>query len=118
MFLPINLLKKFFKIISMTNSQFNPALPLPIKFNINDGKFGNQLTLCIPVESVTHFMEHIQNLVNTKQSDGKVYDFAKKENIQTKCIYINAKAMEGDYGIFGNINPQKIEDAPNTQGLF
>ena len=72
----------------MTNSQFNPALPLPIKFNINDGRFGNQLTLCIPVESVTHFMEHIQNLVNTKQSDGKVYDFAKKENIQTKCIYI------------------------------
>ena len=64
----------------MTNSQFNPALPLPIKFNINDGRFGNQLTLCIPVESVTHFMEHIQNLVNTKQSDGKVYDFAKKRS--------------------------------------
>ena len=39
----------------MTNSQFNPALPLPIKFNINDGKFGNQLTLCIPVESVDSF---------------------------------------------------------------
>ena len=102
----------------MTNSQFNPALPLPIKFNINDGRVGNQLTLCIPVESVTHFMELIQNLVNTKQSDGKVYDFAKKENIQTKCIYINAKALEGDYGIYGNINPQKIEDAPDTQGLF
>ena len=118
MFLTINLSKLFYKIISMTNSQFNPALPLPIKFNINDGRFVNQLTLCIPVESVTHFMEHIQNLVNTKQSDGKVYDFAKKENIQTKCIYINAKALEGDYGIYGNINPQKIEDAPDTQGLF
>ena len=52
MFLPINLLKQYYKITSMTNSQFNPALPLPIKFNINDGKFGNQLTLCIPVESV------------------------------------------------------------------
>ena len=118
MFLPINLLKKFFKIISMTNSQFNPALPLPIKFNINDGRFGNQLTLCIPVESVTHFMEHIQNLVNTKQSDGKVYDFSQKKNVEAKCIYINAKALEGDYGIYGNINPQKIEGAPNTQGLF
>ena len=122
MFLPINLLKTFYTIISMANQQqeFNPALPLPIKFNINDGKFGTQLTLCIPVESVTHFMEHIQNLVNTKQSDGKVYDFAKKENIQTKCIYINAKALEsndGD-GFFGNINPQKIENAPDTLGLF
>ena len=102
----------------MTNSQFNPALPLPIKFNINDGKFGNQLTLCIPVESVTHFMDHIQNLVNTKTSDGKVYDFTKKENVQTKCIYINAKALEGDYGIYGNINPQKIEGVSSSQGLF
>jgi len=102
----------------MTNSQFNPALPLPIKWNINEGKFGNQLTMCIPVESVTHLMEHLQNLVNTKTSDGKVYDFNKKENVTTKVIYINAKAMEGEYGVFGNINPQKIESAPNTQGLF
>ena len=102
----------------MTNSQFNPALPLPIKWNINEGKFGNQLTMCIPVESVTHLMDHLQNLVNTKTSDGKVYDFNKKENVTTKVIYINAKAMEGDYGIYGNINPQKIESAPNTLGLF
>ena len=120
MFLPINLSKLFYKIISMTNSQFNPALPLPIKFTIQDGKFGNQLTLCIPVESVTHLMEHIQNLVNTKTTDGKAYDFAQKKNIEAKCIYINAKAMESNdgNGFFGNINPQKIEDAPNTQGLF
>tara|TARA_R100001443_G_scaffold1595_3_gene5777 strand:+ start:2903 stop:3211 length:309 start_codon:yes stop_codon:yes gene_type:complete len=102
----------------MTNSQFNPALPLPIKWNINEGKFGNQLTMCIPVESVTHLMEHLQNLVNTKSSDGKVYDFTKKENVTTKVIYLNAKAIDGEYGVFGNINPQKIESAPNTQGLF
>ena len=88
MFLPINLSKLFYKTISMTNSQFNPALPLPIKFNINDGKFGTQLTLCIPVESVTHFMEHIQNLVNTKQADGKVYDFSKKETFKQN-VYIS-----------------------------
>tara|TARA_B100000900_G_C20575540_1_gene715159 strand:- start:986 stop:1294 length:309 start_codon:yes stop_codon:yes gene_type:complete len=102
----------------MTNSQFNPALPLPIKWNINEGKFGNQLTMCIPVESVTHLMEHLQNLVNTKSSDGKVYDFTKKENVTTKVIYLNAKAIDGEYGVFGNINPQKIESAPDTQGLF
>ena len=102
----------------MTNSQFNPALPLPIKFNINDGKFGNQLTLCIPVESVTHFMEHIQNLVNTKTTDGKVYDFAQKKNIEAKCIYINAKANENEYGIFGQINPQKINTGVNEELPF
>ena len=46
----------------MTNSQqeFNPALPLPVKFTVNDGKFGPQLSLFIPTESVTHLMDHIQ----------------------------------------------------------
>ena len=39
---------------------------------------------CIPVESVTHFMEHIQNLVNKKQSDGEslLTDFNKKPKKQ------------------------------------
>ena len=81
-------------------------------------KFGTQLTLCIPVESVTHFMEHIQNLVNTKQSDGKIYDFAKKKTFKLNVYISTLKAMEGDYGVYGSINPQKIEGAPNTQGLF
>ena len=64
MFLPINLLKKFFKIISMTNSQFNPALPLPIKWNISDDRFNEDqqvLSLTIPVDSVTHLIDHLKN---------------------------------------------------------
>ena len=108
MFLPINLSKLSYKIISMTNSQFNPALPLPIKWNISDDRFNEDqqvLSLTIPVDSVTYLIDHLQNLVNSKAKDGEVYDFAKKENVQTKCIYINAKAMEGPYGVFGNINP-------------
>jgi hypothetical protein len=120
MFLPINLLKTFYKITSMTNSQqeFNPAFPLPIKFTVQDSKFGNQLSLFIPIESVTHLMDHIQNLVNTKKAGGSVYLGKQKGTVKTEGIYINAKALEGDYGIYGNINPQKIEDAPDTQGLF
>ena len=122
MFLPINLLKTFYKIISMANSQqdFNPALPLPVKFTVQDGKFGNQLSLFIPTESVTHLMEHFQNLVNTKTAGGTVYLGKQKGSVKTTGIYINAKALESDdgNGFFGQINPQKIEDAPNTQGLF
>ena len=106
----------------MANSQqeFNPALPLPIKFTVQDGKFGNQLSLFIPTESVTHLMDHIQNLVNTKKAGGSVYLGKPKGTVKTEGIYINAKALESDdgNGFFGQINPQKIEGVTNSQGLF
>ncbi len=120
MFLQINLSKQFYKIISMTNSQFNPALPLPIKWNIGDDRFneGQQvLSLTIPVDSVTHLIDHLKNLVNTKAKQGEVYDFNKKEKVKTQCIQIYSKAMEGPYGVFGNINPQKVEDAPDLNQM-
>ena len=66
----------------MTNSQFNPALPLPIKWNISDDRFNEDqqvLALTIPVDSVTHLIDHLKNLVNTKAKQGEVYDFNKKE---------------------------------------
>ena len=47
----------------MANSQqeFNPALPLPANFTVNNGRFGPQLSLFIPKESITHLMDHFQN---------------------------------------------------------
>ena len=41
----------------------------------------------------------------------------KKEKVKTQCIYVNAKGLDGQYGLFGNINPQKIEDVPTTDEL-
>ena len=99
---------------------FNPALPLPIKWNISDDRFDPEkqvLSLTIPVDSVTHLIDHLQNLVNSKAKDGEVYDFNKKEKVKTKCVQIYSKAMDGQYGVFGNINPQKIENAPSTNDL-
>ena len=93
-------------------ADFNPALPLPIKWSIGDDRFneGQQvLSLTIPVDSVTYFIDHLQNLVDQKAKEGEVYDFNKKEKIKTQCVQIYSKAMDGPYGIFGNINPQKIE---------
>tara|TARA_B100001057_G_scaffold363470_1_gene366171 strand:- start:221 stop:535 length:315 start_codon:yes stop_codon:yes gene_type:complete len=95
--------------------EFNPALPLPIKFTISENQFKEgeqQLVLSIPNESVTAFFEHITNMVNTKTRDVEVYDFAKREPVKTKGIVIYSKIMEGKYGLYGNINPQKIEGAP------
>ena len=91
---------------------FNPALPLPIKWTINDDRFDPEkqvLSLTIPVDSLTHLIDHLQNLVNTKAKDADVYDFSKKDPVKTQCIQIYSKVMDGKYGPWGNINPQKIE---------
>ena len=100
---------------------FNPALPLPIKWTIGDDRFvegGQVLSLTIPVDSVTHLVDHLQNLVNTKAKDGDVYDFSKKDTVKTQCIQIYSKVMEGKYGTWGNINPQKIETGVNEELPF
>ena len=101
-------------------ADFNPALPLPIEWSIGDDRFneGQQvLSLTIPVDSVTYFIDHLQNLVDQKAKEGEVYDFNKKEKIKTQCVQIYSKAMDGQYGVFGNINPQKIENAPSSNEL-
>ena len=103
-------------------ADFNPALPLPIKWSIGDDRFneGQQvlsLTITIPVDSLNQFIDHLKALSYTKQKQGEVYDFKKKEKVKTQCIYVNAKGMDGQYGLFGNINPQKIEDVPTTDEL-
>ena len=96
---------------------FNPALKLPIKWSIGDNRFpvdndddSKVLTLTIPVESLNEFIDHLKALSYTKQKQGEVYDSKKKEKVKTQCIYINAKGIDGQYGLFGNINPQKIEN--------
>ena len=106
-------------------NDFNPALPIPIKWSIGRNRFNQeeeQLVLTIPVESITHLIDHLQNLVNTKTQEGTVYDPRKKDQnkgkVKAKVVYLNSKVMTGEYGPFGLINPQKIENAPNTQGLF
>ena len=104
----------------MADTQFNPALPLPIKWSIGDDRFneGQQvLGLTIPVDSVTHLIDHLQNLVNTKAKENEVYDFKQKKKIKTQCVQIYSKAMDGQYGVFGNINPQKIENSPSSNEL-
>ena len=100
--------------------EFNPALPLPIKWTINDDRFDPEkqvLSLTIPVDCVPYLTEHLMNLTDQKSKDADVYDFNKKDTVKTKCVQIYSKVMEGKYGPWGNINPQKIENAPSTDDL-
>jgi len=81
-------------------ADFNPALPLPIKWSIGDDRFneGQQvLSLTIPVDSVTHLIE---------------------QKVKTKCVQIYSKAVDGQFGVFGNINPQKLEREVNEELPF
>ena len=93
----------------MSDFTFNPALPLPISYKIQEGQYGNQLRIFIPTESITHFIDHLQKLVDTKTTGGQVYLGKEKGTVKTEGIYINAKALESEYGIYGQINPQKIK---------
>ena len=104
----------------MADFNFNPALPLPIAFKIQEGQYGNQLNLFIPTESITHFIDHLQKLVDTKTAGGSVYLGKEKGTVKTEGIYINAKALESDdgNGFFGQINPQKIDTGVNEELPF
>ena len=51
-------------------ADFNPALPLPIKWTIGDDRFvegGQVLSLTIPVDSVTHLIDHLQSCLAVNQ---------------------------------------------------
>ena len=50
----------------MSEFNFDPALPKPISFKIQDGQYGKQLVLFIPTESITHFVDHMQKLSRYK----------------------------------------------------
>ena len=50
----------------MANQQqeFNPALPLPVKFTVNDGRYGPQLSLFITTE--TSFQSELMIFLQNK----------------------------------------------------
>ena len=102
---------------------FKAAMPYPIKFSTSENEYEDQdkypqkMSLFIPSESVSAFCEEVMKMVDTKQKKGKVWDYSKKEEVEVDCIYINAKAKDGKYGLFGNINlnfiePKEVDEIP------
>ena len=120
MFLPINLLKLSFKI---TLQMPNFALPLPIKWSVGKNKFNEEnpneplLAIQVPVESVTSLIEHLTNLVNTKQVTKAVYDPKVKKSNDKPCVMLYCIGTNGDYGLYGSFSPLKIEDAPDLNQM-
>jgi hypothetical protein len=50
-----------------------------------------------------------------KISTGKVWDHDKKAEVEVDVVWINGKGKDGQYGSFGNINPQKTEAQRQAQ---
>ena len=101
----------------------NFALPLPIKWSVGKNKFNEEnpneplLAIQVPVESVTSLIEHLTNLVNTKQLSKKVYDPKVGKSDEKPCIMLYCKGTNGDYGLYGSFSPLKIEDAPDLNQM-
>ena len=103
--------------------KFDPALPYPIKWSVGensydeDGKFPSQLALAIPIESIPAFCDYLMSLGDNrdKVKTNRVWDFSKKEEVEVDVVWINAKGKDGNYGAFGNINPQKTEAQRQVQ---
>jgi len=97
--------------------KFDAALPHPIKWTVSensyddDGKYPRQISLAIPVNSIPAFCDYLMSLGDTKEKikTGKVWDFERKEEVEVDVVWMNGKGKEGQYGDFGNINPQKTE---------
>ena len=105
--------------------KFQPALPYPIKWSVSEntydeeGKFPQQLAQAIPVASIPAYCDYLMSLgdANEKIKKGKVWDFSKNEEVEVDVVWINGKGKEGQYGSFGNINPQKTEAQRQAQDV-
>ena len=97
--------------------KFDAALPHPIKWSVGenpyneDGKYPRSLTLTIPVDSIIDLANHLMDLRDdeSKIKSSNVWDYKNNEEKEVDVIKLYSKGMEGQYGSFGNINPQKTE---------
>ena len=97
--------------------KFQPALPHPITWSVGQNKYDtegdwpSQLGLKIPAESITPFCNYLMSLLDDpdKVVDGTVWNYEQQKVIEVKVVWVNGKGKEGQYGSFGNINPQKTE---------
>lgn len=105
--------------------KFDAALPHPIRWSVGENKYDtegdwpSQLGLQIPTKSITPFCNYLMSLLDEegKISTGKVWDHDKKAEVEVDVVWINGKGKEGQYGSFGNINPQKTEAQRQAQDV-
>lgn len=103
--------------------EFNPALSKPGSWSVGDSQYddgGKYLKLSIPLDSVHDFCNHLMNMADdvSKQKTIKVWNFDTKSAEEVAGIVFSAKGKDGQYGAFGQINPQKIQVQDSGDNSF
>ena len=99
-------------------SDFQAALPFPIKWAVNENKFDSDgknplsLSVFVPAESAFALAQFLLDTAEdpAKTKTAKVWDYSKNEEVEVQGFYINGKGKPGRDGngaSFGNINPVK-----------
>jgi hypothetical protein len=97
-------------------ADFVPALTHQIKWSVGENRFDTegkqpkQLSLFVTKQSILELASHLTKLAGETDriKTGKVWDFAKKEEVEVEGFYLNGKGQTGQYGDFGSINLQQI----------
>ncbi|AFX83931.1 hypothetical protein MedDCM-OCT-S15-C5-cds34 [uncultured Mediterranean phage MEDS5 group] len=103
-------------------ADFVPALTHQIKWSVGENRFDTegkqpkQLSLFITKQSIRELASHLTKLAGETDriKTGKVWDFAKKEEVEVEGFYLNGKGQTGQYGDFGSINLQQIPSKTNV----
>lgn len=95
-------------------ADFKAALPKPGSWSVGESQFdegGKYLKLSIPLESVHELCGHLIAMADdvSKQKTIKVWNYNTQSAEEVTGIVFTAKGKDGQYGAFGQVNPQKIE---------
>ena len=107
-------------------ADFNPAISRPIKWSVGDNKYDEngkaprRLSLFIPEDSILEFAEYLKRLSTQtdKARAGKVWDYARSEEVEVSGFYVDGKGKNGQYGDYGTINPVQIAAADSDSIPF
>ena len=99
-------------------SDFQAALPVPIKWAVNENKFDSDgknplsLSVFVPAESAFALAQFLLDTAEdpAKTKTAKVWDYSKNEEVEVQGFYINGKGKpgrDGDRTSYGSINPAK-----------
>ena len=99
-------------------SDFQAALPFPIKWAVNENKFEDNgknplsISLFVPAESAFALAQFLLDTAEdpAKARTNKVWDYSKNEEVEVTGFYINGKgrpSRDGNGTSFGNLNPVK-----------
>ena len=107
-------------------SDFNPAISRPIKWSVGENKYDEnsknprRLSLFIPEDSILEFAAYLTRLA--KQADkaraGKVWDYARNEEVEVSGFHVDGTGKNGQYGDYGTINPVQIAAADSDAMPF